>query len=475
MEENKKSNYPSHKKWIESLVLYFSTIKEYEEKIESLRISLNQQNNFSSKALFNYLDNNSKNFISLDDFIKFLEDNSINYDEKYLRQFIHNYDKDNDFCINYQEFKGIILPLTDDSFKEKVENEDKKEENEDKNKDKEDKKEDKKEENEDKKEDEEDKKEDEKEDEEDKKEDNKKKDEENEENKDEKKEDKKEENKDENNDENKKEKIDPNILAIFGQILSEEMALAEKNIENAKKCLESKFFTFYESFIEIADEEKYITPENLYNFLTKNEVELNEKDMKGLIHRNDTDNDGKISFPEYRAIFYPKGDSKYKRNLNDFNKYQDEYNSILRSGKNKNNNYNYTFNSSNYYPSRNNNFKNSTNYTNNYTNNYTIKNKPYYLSNNYKNDDIYQSPKLKHTSSPLHYDYSTYADEDHDSYSRNRRFRNSSVINLKNYPNTIYDNRETDNLSFKCFEYPVDNCIIHYNNCCCCICCSDLC
>ena len=240
MEENKKSNYPSHKKWIELLVLYFSTIKEYEGKIESLRISLNQQNNFSSKALFNYLDNNSKNFISLDDFIKFLEDNSINYDEKYLRQFIHNYDKDNDFCINYQEFKGIILPLTDDSFKEKVENEDKKEENEDKNKNKEDKNEeneDKKEDKEDKKEDKEDKEEEEKEDEEDKKEDNKKKDEKKEEKKDDKKEDKKEENKDENNDENKKDKIDPNILAIFGQILSEEMALAEKNIELQKNYI----------------------------------------------------------------------------------------------------------------------------------------------------------------------------------------------------------------------------------------------
>ena len=41
------------------------------------------------------------------------------------------------------------------------------------------------------------------------------------------------------------------------------MALAEKNFENAKKCMESKSFTFYECFLEIADEEKFITEENL--------------------------------------------------------------------------------------------------------------------------------------------------------------------------------------------------------------------
>ena len=120
-DKDKQSKNNSFRKWVDLLVLYFTTIKEYEDKIESLRISLNQQNNFSVRALFNHLDKNSKNFISLDDFIKFLQDNSINYDEKHLRQFIHNYDKDHDFCINYQEFKGIVLPLTDDSFKKKEE------------------------------------------------------------------------------------------------------------------------------------------------------------------------------------------------------------------------------------------------------------------------------------------------------------------------------------------------------------------
>ena len=46
----------------------------------------------------------------------------------------------------------------------------------------------------------------------------------------EKKDNEKEEKKDIN-----EEKIDPNILSIFGEILKEEMALAEKNIEIIKK------------------------------------------------------------------------------------------------------------------------------------------------------------------------------------------------------------------------------------------------
>ena len=136
MEESQKSQNLSHRQWVDLLLSYFTTIKEFEEKIEPLRQSLYQQNDFTPKSLFNHLDNNSKNFISLDDFIKFLQDNSINYDEKYLRQFIHNYDKDNDFCINYQEFNGIITPLTDDSYKqrlEEIENEEKNKEKNEKN------------------------------------------------------------------------------------------------------------------------------------------------------------------------------------------------------------------------------------------------------------------------------------------------------------------------------------------------------
>ena len=450
MEENIKSNNLSHRQWVDFLILYFATIKEYEGKIEPLRISLNQQNNFSPKSLFNYLDNNSKNFLSLDDFIKFLQDNSIIYDEKYLRQFIHNYDKDNDFCINYQEFLGIILPLTDDSYQKKEEENKKEEINTNVNNEKEDEKE---------------------KDEKNEKDNNIEKDnekKENNENKDNK------ENINENNIENdkeKKENIEPSVLSLFGEILKEELSLAEKTIDISKQCLNSKFFTFYESFKEIADEEKFITEENLYNFLKKNGVELEEKDVKGLIHRNDTDNDGKISFPEYKEIFFPINNVKIKRNLNDINKYQNEYNSILRSG----NSYKYNYNNitkTNYYPTRNNNFIDN-NYNNDY-NNYSNKNKSYYMPNNYKLEP-YKSPKLKHTSSCLHYDYSTYADEDHNNNRSYKRYRNSSIANLKSYTNTLYNNNNCDLLYKRiCCGCPLSSFIIQSNNNCCCYLCCEI-
>ena len=460
-EKEKQSKNNSFRKWVDLLVLYFTTIKEYEDKIESLRISLNQQNNFSVRALFNHLDKNSKNFISLDDFIKFLQDNSINYDEKHLRQFIHNYDKDNDFCINYQEFKGIVLPLTDDSFKKiEEENEIKEKENEanklkeieeNKNNEKNEK------DNENNENENNEKNENENNDEDNKNEDNKNEDEIKEENNEEKDNEKMKEN-NEKEKEKEEEKIDPNILSIFGQILTEEMSLAEKNIENAKNCLNSKNFTFYEGFREIADEDKYITEENLNNFLKKNEVDLNEKDMKGLIHRSDADNDGKISFPEFHEIFYPTSLIKYKRSIDDYNKFQKEYDSISKHNNNKGN---YTFNNySPYYPSRNNNYLG---------NSYNFKSTSYYnpSPNNYKYE-TYKSPKLRNTPSALNYDYSTYADEDHDLYKTKPKLRNSSVINLKNYPKNEY----TTSYTKSCCGCPLNSFIIHYNDCCCCLCCS---
>ena len=37
------------------------------------------------------------------------------------------------------------------------------------------------------------------------------------------------------------------------------------------------------------------------------------------------------------------------------------------------------------------------------------------------------SPKIRHTKSPLHYDYSTYSDEDGDEYFKNKRLKQNKV------------------------------------------------
>jgi Ca2+-binding EF-hand superfamily protein len=454
MEEEKKSNNISSRQWVDLLASYFNTIKEHEDKIESLRIALNQQNNFSVKSLFEHLDNNSKNFLTLDDFIKFLQDNSINYDEINIRQFIHNYDKDNDFRINYQEFKGIILPLTDESFRQKEEEKEQQEkeqqEKEQQEKELQEKEPQEKEVDNNIKEDE-------------KKNENNNIEIQNEEdintnknannnvNKD--KNDNQEEPKDDKKQE--KEQIDTNILNIFGEILNEEMTLAKKNRENAKNIMNSKSFTFYEGFIEIADEDKYITEENLDNFLKKNGNELEIKDMKGLIHRIDADNDGKISYPEFHEIFYPTSIIKYKRSLDDNNKYQNDYNSKFNSDKyNLNNNSSYTQYQKNDYLG----------------NSYNNKNNSYY------NPDTYKSPILRNSPSSLNYNYSNKnPDVDNDLYRARPKYRTSSVISNRN-SKSLYNSIECDKLYKRnCCDCPLYSMIVHCNNCCYCLCCRNPC
>ena len=101
-------------KWTKMLINYFSTIKSIDNSIEKIRSKLNAQNNFSSLNLFNYLDRNLKQFLTLTDFITFLKENNILFSEKNLRKLIHNFDKDNDFSLNYKEFLGIISPKKED-------------------------------------------------------------------------------------------------------------------------------------------------------------------------------------------------------------------------------------------------------------------------------------------------------------------------------------------------------------------------
>ena len=63
------------------------------------------------------MDKDNKHFISLKDFIIYLQDNCVSYEEEFLRRFIHNFDKDNDFALDYNEFKNIILPSSNQSLR----------------------------------------------------------------------------------------------------------------------------------------------------------------------------------------------------------------------------------------------------------------------------------------------------------------------------------------------------------------------
>ena len=106
MKQEAKSNFP----WLENLLSYFLNLKEIDDEIELIRVSLCQISQFSPLSLFDYIDINCKSFITLNDLISFLHAQNVAFDEQKLRKMIHNFDKDNDFSLNLDEFLGLILP-----------------------------------------------------------------------------------------------------------------------------------------------------------------------------------------------------------------------------------------------------------------------------------------------------------------------------------------------------------------------------
>lgn len=238
MEEN---NFYNMKLWLGPLVSYFTHIKLLDDQIESIRTSLCSLERFFPENLFHYLDYKSKGFLGLNDFKQFLNEMQVPYEEKYLRRFIHHFDKDYDFSINFNEFLGIILPFKNCTIKEKVMS--------------------------------------------------------------------------------TIGNICPfpcvndEIKNIFCKLLLEEFNLTKDILQTAKFCRECKGFTSYESFLEIAGQDNYISEKHLFNFLKENNMQINECDIHQLMFRLDADNDGCISFGEFQEIFFPVNEIEISRNL----------------------------------------------------------------------------------------------------------------------------------------------------------------
>ena len=228
----------SMKPWNSILVKYFTTIKILDDEIEKIRVELCQNPSFFPKILFNIIDSNEKNFITLDDLKTYLKNNNIPYEEYCLRRFIHNFDKDNDFSIDYNEFLGIVLSKRNSSLSNNVMYR-----------------------------------------------------------------------------ENKDNKLENIVENSFNKLLIKELNLVKNLISIADELKYSKEFTTYEAYISIVKEQKYITQENLANYLRENNFKLDNIDPIILMFRIDADNDGQISYEEFQEIFFP-----YKSNysLNDF-------------------------------------------------------------------------------------------------------------------------------------------------------------
>ena len=122
MEENIKKLYNINKKpWIQPLMNYFRKMKEFNYKIENIRVKLCEQENFHPRKLFIILDLYKTGYLSSKNIISFLEKaNKYKYDDEIVRCLIRIYDKDEDYNLNFEEFLNIILPIKNDSVKEKI-------------------------------------------------------------------------------------------------------------------------------------------------------------------------------------------------------------------------------------------------------------------------------------------------------------------------------------------------------------------
>ena len=115
--------------------------------------------------------------------------------------------------------------------------------------------------------------------------------------------------------------INDEVKTDLKNILEKEMELIKELNDIAKEIKNSKIFSTYEAFMVIVGGDKYITKNNLGKFMNDNYMEINEDDLKSIMFRIDSDNDDKISYEEFKEIFYPlKEEYSSSNNINnDYN------------------------------------------------------------------------------------------------------------------------------------------------------------
>ena len=123
MSENldKNDNNSINKKpWLQPLLDYFILMKNFNDKIEIIREKLCQITNFNPIKLFIFLDFEKNGFLTPKNIIHFLEKTKPNFEEQHIRYLIHTYDKDEDYNLNFNEFINLILPIKNQTLREKI-------------------------------------------------------------------------------------------------------------------------------------------------------------------------------------------------------------------------------------------------------------------------------------------------------------------------------------------------------------------
>ena len=148
--------------------------------------------------------------------------------------------------------------------------------------------------------------------------------------------------KDEFNSNNKTE-LSEEIKNNFKNILEKEMELIHDLNDISKKIINSEIFSSYEAFTLIVGDDKYITQKNLGKFLNENYCDINDEEVEQIMFRIDADNDDKISYEEFKEIFFPlKDELPYNnKNINN-NEIANKY--LIEEEKEKNEDINFNIN-----------------------------------------------------------------------------------------------------------------------------------
>ena len=121
--------------------------------------------------------------------------------------------------------------------------------------------------------------------------------------------------------------ITDEIKNEFINILQKEMELITELNEIAKEIKNSENFSTYEAFTVIVGLDKYITKKNFGKFLNDNFMDASDDDINNIMFRIDADNDDKISYEEFKEIFYPiKEDLTYNKNNEGINNNNNNFN-----------------------------------------------------------------------------------------------------------------------------------------------------
>lgn len=80
-------------------------------QIGLLRDVLNSNKDLNKRVIFQQLDQNQKECISISDLDGYLKSKKINFQDLVLREFVRQYDRDNDLMLNFEEFHKIKIGL----------------------------------------------------------------------------------------------------------------------------------------------------------------------------------------------------------------------------------------------------------------------------------------------------------------------------------------------------------------------------